>query len=209
MFKCFIKIFKKKKVKRENLETECVICLSKIEDNDFITKCNHRFHKECLNEWITLYLNKECPICRKKLGLYTLETKKERIKRIKKEIYLEQLKKKQEEEKQILQQILRRGKRIVGKRKFQKILHDFEIEINPRLEINLNIIDFSECISLTKFVREHQIKKKEDGSISQECLFCQKDCNGKLKNIDGNFFHRECYKIIKCHYRHSHSHINL
>ena len=42
----------------------CPICLEKIKDEK-ITKCNHKFCKECLETWLNV--NISCPICREKL----------------------------------------------------------------------------------------------------------------------------------------------
>jgi hypothetical protein len=45
---------------------ECNICIEHIIDEDkYITKCNHIFHKECINKW--LQLNNKCPYCRTEL----------------------------------------------------------------------------------------------------------------------------------------------
>ena len=34
-------------------EQDCVICMSSIEDDNYlITPCNHFFHVECLNRWM-------------------------------------------------------------------------------------------------------------------------------------------------------------
>jgi hypothetical protein len=40
---------------------ECPICLDKNNKEWITTKCNHNFHKECLNEWIKI--SNSCPIC--------------------------------------------------------------------------------------------------------------------------------------------------
>ena len=40
----------------------CVICLDNISCNFSITKCNHKFHTCCLQEWYKYKNN--CPICR-------------------------------------------------------------------------------------------------------------------------------------------------
>lgn len=46
---------------------DCSICLEQLDnENDIITtKCNHKFHKECLSEWKKV--NNTCPLCRGKL----------------------------------------------------------------------------------------------------------------------------------------------
>ena len=47
----------------------CSICLMDVEkDNEiFKIKCNHVFHKDCLEKWLEEY-NYLCPICRTELG---------------------------------------------------------------------------------------------------------------------------------------------
>ncbi|WRX28195.1 zinc finger protein, partial [Theobroma cacao] len=44
---------------------ECAICLCNIDDDDEIRelRCDHLFHKVCLDRWIG-YRNSTCPICR-------------------------------------------------------------------------------------------------------------------------------------------------
>ena len=44
-------------------ETECVICLKKIKNNDNmrILSCRHTYHKECIDIW--LMRKNCCPIC--------------------------------------------------------------------------------------------------------------------------------------------------
>lgn len=56
------------------VNTECTICLSNI-DEPYKTKCNHYFHKECLDQWILIKSN--CPNCRKSLK-YLKPKRKER-----------------------------------------------------------------------------------------------------------------------------------
>lgn len=41
---------------------DCPICLEIIENNVFTTYCNHLFHKECINKWLSKTQN--CPYCR-------------------------------------------------------------------------------------------------------------------------------------------------
>lgn len=44
---------------------ECVICLSTFEENEIgrsLPKCNHVFHVECIDMWLSSHSN--CPICR-------------------------------------------------------------------------------------------------------------------------------------------------
>jgi len=42
---------------------ECSICLSKIDENSYLTNCNHAFCQSCLEEWFqTNHIS--CPLCR-------------------------------------------------------------------------------------------------------------------------------------------------
>ncbi|XWS10708.1 hypothetical protein CRYUN_Cryun38cG0020800 [Craigia yunnanensis] len=47
---------------------ECAICLCKIDEDDEIRelRCDHLFHKICLDRWIG-YRSSTCPICRSSL----------------------------------------------------------------------------------------------------------------------------------------------
>lgn len=47
----------------------CSICLCDMEKDDeyYEIKCNHYFHKDCLDTWITDY-SYICPVCRKEIG---------------------------------------------------------------------------------------------------------------------------------------------
>lgn len=45
---------------------KCSICIENILDKDkHITKCEHTFHKECIDKW--LESNNKCPYCRTEL----------------------------------------------------------------------------------------------------------------------------------------------
>ena len=48
----------------KNIKLEkCSICIDYILESDKkITSCNHIFHTECLDKWLTL--NRKCPYCR-------------------------------------------------------------------------------------------------------------------------------------------------
>ena len=46
----------------KNNKIECPICLDKNDKLWVTTRCNHRFHRDCLNEW--LKISDKCPICR-------------------------------------------------------------------------------------------------------------------------------------------------
>jgi len=53
----------------QEFTTNCSICLMDVEkDNEYYQiKCNHIFHKKCLEKWLEEY-NYVCPICRTELG---------------------------------------------------------------------------------------------------------------------------------------------
>ncbi|XP_019431299.1 PREDICTED: RING-H2 finger protein ATL43-like [Lupinus angustifolius] len=49
---------------------ECVICLKKLEDHEFLRllpKCDHAFHVECVDMWLNAHST--CPLCRDKVDL--------------------------------------------------------------------------------------------------------------------------------------------
>ncbi|KAE9615208.1 hypothetical protein Lal_00048222 [Lupinus albus] len=49
---------------------ECVICLKRLEDHEFLRllpKCNHAFHVECVDMWLNAHST--CPLCRDKVDL--------------------------------------------------------------------------------------------------------------------------------------------
>lgn len=43
---------------------QCPICLLDIESGNEMTTCGHKFHKNCLNHWLSQCPNKSCPVCR-------------------------------------------------------------------------------------------------------------------------------------------------
>ncbi|OMO75442.1 Zinc finger, RING-type, partial [Corchorus capsularis] len=47
-------------------EESCAVCLCKIEEDDEMRelRCNHLFHKACLDKWLGYSLATTCPICR-------------------------------------------------------------------------------------------------------------------------------------------------
>ena len=52
----------------ESEDLECSICLEDIKDKYTIIKCNHVFHKQCLNLWLKKH--QTCPMCRTYLKEY-------------------------------------------------------------------------------------------------------------------------------------------
>ena len=63
------KLFKDKyrKVTKHNVEGElCVICLENMKCNEYYRtlKCNHKYHKRCIDKWINKYNNYYCPTCK-------------------------------------------------------------------------------------------------------------------------------------------------
>ena len=45
-------------------EVECLVCIEGFKDGDKVKKlpCNHTFHSDCINEWLSV--KNECPYCR-------------------------------------------------------------------------------------------------------------------------------------------------
>ncbi|XP_022775739.1 E3 ubiquitin-protein ligase RNF181-like [Durio zibethinus] len=50
----------------EEEEVACAVCLCRIEEDDEMRelRCNHLFHKVCLDRWLGYSLSMTCPICR-------------------------------------------------------------------------------------------------------------------------------------------------
>ena len=50
---------------KDNLD--CFICCKNLDKcfNITVLKCNHFFHKPCLNNWLNIASEKNCPLCRK------------------------------------------------------------------------------------------------------------------------------------------------
>lgn len=42
---------------------ECSICMDLIKDDKYKTKCNHKFHRDCIDSWKKIGKN-TCPLCR-------------------------------------------------------------------------------------------------------------------------------------------------
>jgi hypothetical protein len=50
---------------------ECVICLDDIETEWRELECHHRYHKKCIEDWITI--RAKCPMCMKNIKDNTIE----------------------------------------------------------------------------------------------------------------------------------------
>lgn len=202
--------------KEDELETECTICMEDIETDDFVTKCHHRFHKKCLNKWISLYSNKECPNCRKELGLYVFETKRERQKRIKKEKHLEQIKKEEEELQRMVERIeqnriemmIRESLRLEreymrrNRTKLFKFMDILEaLNIIPNEDIDYTKVDFINCVSLKKFIKQYQ---QREGQPTGVCHFCNKTTYKRYTIDYRRIYHRECHNLFICSRNHRH-----
>jgi len=48
-------------------QEECIICIEDYQPHDVLCtlKCNHTFHKECIENWIHYSSTTQCPICSK------------------------------------------------------------------------------------------------------------------------------------------------
>lgn len=219
MFACLFR--RKEKIIERNeddLEKECTICMDEIKDDGFVTKCQHRFHKNCLNEWISQYSNTECPICRKKLGLYVFETKKQRKQRIIKEEHMKQIQKEERELEEMARRIeeyftlqiereereRERQRYIKENRKRRKQFEDIleVLDIVPSRAVNLKKINFINCVSLKEFVKQYT-EQPSGEERTGTCRFCKKNTYNRYQIGNGKIFHRECYKIYECH-KHKH-----
>ena len=51
--------------------SKCSICQDKLlnSEDDYVVKlnCNHFYHKGCIEKWITLSKNSDCPLCRENI----------------------------------------------------------------------------------------------------------------------------------------------
>ena len=46
-------------------KNECLICLMDITNDEFILKCNHHFHADCIIQWFKD--SDTCPLCRESI----------------------------------------------------------------------------------------------------------------------------------------------
>ena len=52
-------------IELQQIHSNCVICLDRLNNNLLITQCNHLFHKKCILKWKSnCESNFTCPICR-------------------------------------------------------------------------------------------------------------------------------------------------
>lgn len=60
------------KYEKPTIYDECSICLQKYNNGDqiFITKCQHKYHIQCLLSWYKN--NNNCPICRKQICINSI-----------------------------------------------------------------------------------------------------------------------------------------
>lgn len=211
-------LFRRKKQNdrnKEDLETECTICMDDIKEDDYITKCQHRFHKKCLNDWISIYSNIECPICRKNLGLYVFETKKQRKHRLKKE---EQRKHRLKKERELTRQLEEHYRLQIQRERLENIKKNYQREnrkkrkqfeeilkvfqIKPTRSINLKYVNFVNCVDLKQFIKERTDIKNEEKTGT--CRFCKTSTYKNYQISNRNIFHKECYKIYHCSRIHLH-----
>lgn len=54
---------------------DCVICLDDIETEWRELECRHRYHKKCIDNWITV--RAKCPMCMKNIKDNTIENENE------------------------------------------------------------------------------------------------------------------------------------
>lgn len=64
---------KYKKIKKEDTNEQCTICLEDYMENTYkrTLECNHHFHKKCIDKWLKKCEdeNIHCPICRNQFNI--------------------------------------------------------------------------------------------------------------------------------------------
>ena len=55
-----------RKVSNEDLNKTCTMCLEPFKENEYkrTMKCDHIFHKKCIDKWLNVYNRTDCPNCR-------------------------------------------------------------------------------------------------------------------------------------------------
>ena len=56
---------------------DCVICLDDAETEWRVLECHHRYHKKCIDNWITV--RPKCPMCMKSIKDNTIENQHNRL----------------------------------------------------------------------------------------------------------------------------------
>ena len=64
-------LYKDLSLEFKNKNTNCPVCREEYRDNDEVRtlKCNHIFHTDCIDNWLTKHSHK-CPCCRQESGTY-------------------------------------------------------------------------------------------------------------------------------------------
>jgi len=61
---------------RDNKDSKCIVCSEKLTNLEegliLVTPCGHRFHRICIEKWITNFNQKTCPTCRKPINSQSL-----------------------------------------------------------------------------------------------------------------------------------------
>jgi len=58
-------------ISKQEEKEECIICLDEVEQEWKELECHHRYHKKCINTWITI--NNQCPVCKRHIHESGLE----------------------------------------------------------------------------------------------------------------------------------------
>lgn len=187
MLKKIKKLFFKEELKKnleENLINQCSICLLEITDI-YKIKCNHKFHKDCLLNWILIKNN--CPLCRRDL---TYIRKKE-----KSYFKMKIENKKREEIERVEQERIERER--VEQERIRQIIIRQQILEQQRLERE-RIQREQELKQIEEIEREIRLGNKEKYNmiIKGNCYICRRVVlkNNWKKNPDGNrLYHKYCY----------------
>jgi len=169
-------------------EPMCSICLMEYEENDFIfksPKCVHRFHQECLLDWLERRNNTDCPCCREQM--------------VSDEDVWDTVQQLRREQRKLRRQENRRNSplgRLLGisrspddseENSVERVRQDYDVEEGQQEYNNAAAIASVELSSSTsQDFNTENIEERNSCDSSEQPLEEQETANTKTENVDGN-----------------------